>query len=278
MAQDRQRIPAQPAQPPRYGLLAAAPVVTDEEMRWALAGWNMVPEQCGVGGRVAIDCEGETVALVPDASPGTVEGGGFLVWAGDRCSTFGALGRDRAGLARRQLVATESYQIAEELWKGTFVNRALTDSASDELTTAAVSPLDAIARLEHGLARCGKGRRGMIHVTPQLLVHVAGAQAGAQTGNLWLTPTGNIIVADAGYDGSGPGNVAAGATQWAYATSMVEVRLGPIEVLDEMAVVLDRTVNTAVVIAHRAATVSWDECCHLAAEVSVPVPAIGGAG
>lgn len=296
MAQLRAPVTAPPARPPVYGLIAAAPEWTGDPDLRLPAGWSYQPEGCGLSGRLPVTCEGDTPAMDRFDRPGLVEGAALWVYAGDECTAAGSLTRDFIGRARRQLAATESYQLANELWTGSasvaanpdLPNRSLAGVAteSDTVTTVASSAADALGCLEAGLASALFGGQGMIHVTPQLLVHLVGQQLVLREGRVWTTPMGHIVVADAGYTGSGPGGVAAGATQWAYGTPMIFVRLGPVmtfpDNLDDArgwAEALHRDVNDVVVVAGRLAGYRWaNECAHVAAEVDVPVCAIGGAG
>lgn len=295
----RDLVEAPPATPPRYSLLIAAPSAVDG--RWE-AGFEFAPEGCGSSGRTAVDCFGGTEPLDPDDNPEVVGGEPFAVWAADRCSTFGYRARDYLGRARRQLAATESFQVAEEFWEGSLNgepslggqvidNRPLVDPTSDTLTDGPMSPTGALALLVAGLGRCGMGRQGMIHVTPQVLEHLVAVQAIYRDGASWYSAMGHLVVADDGYTGAGPGadgGVPASSSQWIYATSMVRIRLSPVQTvpaeLPEGApdpagwpVAVDPRSNEVLVIAQRLAAVTWDECCHLAAEVNLSVPLIGGA-
>jgi hypothetical protein len=256
--------------------------VVNEPGRWE-TGFAFEPSRCGAGGRTnLLFCD--PVTMTPDGASEVIEGDAFLVYASDRCSPVQQ--RDFAGIARAQLEAIRSFELAEELWTGSLglTQRSLTDPASDTVTNGPADPVDALACLEQGLARCNKGRRGMIHVTPQALIHLWSRQALRIEGGLVLTPLGTIVVSDAGYDGSGPGTVPAGASQWAYATSMVQVLLGGVEVVPPntdtpagLAEALDRSDDTVTVFATQ--PVSWknDQCCLLAAELDLSACLIGGA-
>lgn len=296
----RDLVEAPPATPPRYSLLIAAPTSTDG--RWE-AGFEFAPEGCASGGRTPVDCFGGTAVLDADDNPDKVGGDTFAVWAADRCSTFGYRARDYLGRARRQLAAIESFQIAEEFWEGslngqtslggqTIDNRPLVDPDSDTLTNGPADPVDALALLVGGLGQCGKGRQGMIHVTPQLLAQLAAAQAIYRDSGSWYTPMGHLVVADDGYTGAGPGEdggVPASGSQWMYATSMVRIRLGAVVTSPpELPVddtrnpsgwpaAVDPRTNEVLVIAQRLAGIGWDQCCHLAAEVDLAVPLLAGA-
>ena len=72
----------------------------------------------------------------------------------------------------------------------------------------------------------------MIHCTPQVLTHLVDRGSVIKEGNVWVTPMGHIVVADAGYSGDGPDADAADSTsQWMYGTSLLSVILGPVEII-----------------------------------------------
>jgi hypothetical protein len=291
----RENVQAPPPRPPLYGLLAAAPTIDDPELRFP-SGWAFVPEGCGNTGKLAVDLCGNTAAMSTggDSCPDVVEGEPVWIYAEDRGSSL--QGRDWQARAQRQLTATQSFELADELWNGTVTAAATPDlpnrwlsmaaAESDTLTTAATTPTAALGCVTQGLAEYLKGQQGMIHVTPQLLTHLTADSLVIRQGNLWVTAMGHIVVADAGYSGDGPGASAAGATQWMYGTPMISVRLGPIEVIPnslgearQLAQALDYTVNTIAVFAGRLAGFQWhNACAHVAAEVNLPICAIGGAG
>lgn len=276
-----------PAQPPRYGLLVAAPIIDGPLREWA-EGFEWLPENCAGGGREAITCLGDTALIEPDANPASTTGDPFVVWAGDECRTSGWQSRNIEARARRLLGAIESYEIANELWTGALrdsvvagsypmANPALTDATSDTVTNGPTSEVEALACLEYGYGVAARGAQGMVHMTTQALVHLATNGTVRRDGGLWVTPMGNIVVADAGYDGSGPGGVAAGASQWMYATEIVQVRLGTVEIVPgDIAQALDRSVNRLRYLAQRLVAVQASFCAHLAAEVDLSVCLVGG--
>lgn len=290
----RAPITAPTPRPPSYGLLVVAPTTTGDAERWPL-GFTFEPMQCAASGKLAVECIGNTAAMSgvvdEDASP-VVDGEPFLVVAGYQCSPFGFQARDWDGIVRAQLRAVRSFEVADQLWSDTLglaaedgtPFRPLNSLASDRVTGSAATITDALACVEQALGACLRGARGMVHMMPQLLVHAAAQQAVHREGNLWVTPMGNVVVADAGYDGSGPGGLAAGDTQFIYGTSMVEVRLSAEAVTPdpdnpdaEGFAGLERDQNTVEVFAYQLAGIVWDRCCHVAAEVDEPVCAIGGA-
>lgn len=293
MAQLRAVVQAPTPRPPVYGLLAAAPTVEDPDLRWA-GGWEFQPEGCGIGGRDSIACAGNTGLMEPERGPAMVSGDPFLVWGGDACSTMGSATRDWQGRARRQLQLIESYEVASELWDGTITqadsldNRYLAGPGvdSDTVTDGPSSPSIALACVEGALAVALRGQQGMVHVTPQLLTTLVAQQLVARQGNVWVTPNGHVVVADAGYSGDGPdGGAATTAYQWVYGTPIIQVRLGPVDIvpgsLDNargLAAAMNRGVNDIVVLANRLAGLQWtSECAHVAAQVNVGICLPGGA-
>lgn len=277
-------VPAPAAQPPRYSLLVAAEVITDDTTsRWEIDGITWAPEQCAGGGAAAVECFGNTAALDIPANPANAEADPFLVWAGDKCSAIGFQARDYEGRARRLLEATQSARVAHEFWQGEIAaaesldNVPLADASSDTVTTTEASVRNAFGLLEGALADCGDGRRGMIHVTPQVFTHAQSWGLVVQQGQLWVTAVGTIVVEDAGYPGTGPNGEPADTTQWAYATSLVQVRLSALDITPETFVeAFDREVNLVEYRAQRLALVQWDQCCHFAAEVNIATAALGG--
>lgn len=276
------------AEEPRPGSGALLPtlgraVTNVEEDR--LVGFTFNPENCGESGTIGVDpCVAASNKAIPDNEP-IVAAWPFGIWAGDKCSPT-ELGRDWRGRARRQLAATRSYQVARELWTGAEAddagapNRRLADVDSDVLTDDATSPTDALARLEQGLADCIKGARGVIHATRHAATFWAQLGLLRREGNQLLTFLDTIVIADAGYDGSGPdGQAATDGSQWAYATGMPIVRLGPESTFPEnMAQATNRSTNMVEFRAEQKAAVSWDGCCHLAVELELGWLDLGGAG
>jgi hypothetical protein len=275
-------ITAPPARPPVYGFLALIQDSTslDPQFRMALIDeFAWLPEACGIGGVFAVGCSPGNTALSIPASPSVVNGHGFVVWAGDKCSTFGTRNRDWQGLARRRLAATESALIAGEVWSGAiataqgYANRPLASVLSDTVTNGPAAVVPALAAVEQAVATLGHGAPGLIHCTVQTLTHLSAAFAIYKTGNVWVTASGNVVIADAGYNGSGPDGTPAGSSQWMYGTSLMSVRLGPPDI-GEPFVVWDT--NDEFVIAQRPVAVQWDHCVHVAAQVDIPVGLIGG--
>lgn len=269
-----QPVPAPLAGPPRFGLLVAANVLTDA-LRWE-GGYTFVPEACGLGG--TFDPCG-TVAFDPDLGhPDAVENIPFGIWEGDRCSVMGADLADLRARARRALEANQSQHIAAEFWTGDQAtaagwadNQRLAAGGGVPVAGTAVVPARAVGLLEGALAGQQGNRRGMIHVTVETLSALAAESVIRREGNLWLTPADHIVVADAGYPGTGPtGQAAAEDAMWAFATGLVTVRMSEVAVMpDDDRQAVDARVNSALFVASRVASAAWDGCALAAVSIDL---------
>lgn len=282
-------VPAAPATPPRHSLLAAAQVLDNDTTGWQV-GIAWTPEACGAGGVIPADCAPSPAREVP-ATPPAEQSHPFRVWAADECSTFGWQARDWQGRARRQLEATQSFQIARELWTGdlTRAEHAPGDRSpylADDTTVVGAIPggleqlLGAqLAVIETWATVCSGGRRVMLHMSPMVLA-AALVTAGDNfivANDLVVTARGNLVVADAGYPGTPPDGQADDGMEWVYASPLVQVRLDAVETLPSsladargLAEMIDRPSNTATVWAQRIVAYQLDPCCRFAAKVAVP--------
>lgn len=290
MVQMLQPIPAPLAEPPRPGSGALLPTLgrlVTEVTEDRQVGFAVNPENCGASGVEALDPCAVVATRTISENAEMVQAWAFNAWAGDKCAPW-ELGRDWRGRARRQLAASLSYQVAAELWTGASAaamsapNRSLASVDSDVLTAGATSPTDALAVLEYGLGDCMHGARGVIHATRHAATYWAQLGLLRREGNQLLTFLDTIVVADAGYDGSGPdGQAAQDGSQWAYATGIPIVRLGPERTIpdgDDVGAALNRSTNLIEYRAERRAAVGWDGCCHLAAELDLGWADLGGLG
>lgn len=275
------------AEPPVVGLIASlsGPYLENDAPLHAVdQGIHYQPEQVCDAPEATDPCDPGT--LTPLEQPDVVEAMPFLIWQADRCSTLGGAARNYQQRAVDALIGSESKQIAAEFWGGAqaqasgWPNRFLADNTfADVLSASPVSVSVALQCLEQALGDCGNGARGMIHCTRGL------AARWSELGNVFRSPTGviqtylgTIVVPDAGYDGSGPdGQAATDGSQWAYATSMVTVRRGPIDLYPgSVAEATDRDTNTVTFRAQRLATVTFDGCCHASIQIDLPICLLGG--
>lgn len=262
----KQAVGAPPAVPPRSGLLVVAQPAPGSD-RWQ-GGIRWTPEQTLGGGIVDVDCHGSTEELGQKDNPIWTEADPFLVWAEDHCSTLGSLARDFEGRARRALEATGSFYVAGELWKGTLAQSASLDNEwlthDPCLLETSAQPVDVAMRLiEQGLGQMLGGRRGMLHMSPAVLDALAVNNAIQLNGQVWLTPMGNVIVADAGYPGDAPDDQDDSTHQWIYGTPMIQYKLDPVNIVPGSlegfrAEATDKATNTTKVYAERLVLLQWD--------------------
>lgn len=295
MAQRYRSVEAPPIQPPLVSLLNTinAPVA---EHRFT-EGIAWLPEWVDDGHAIAINPDTGALASreasITDPIPAELKADPFVLWAGEKSSTLGNMGRDYVGRVRRKLEATRSHQAAAELWDGavglanSHAQNPFTAITSDRLSAVATPETTLVgwADMEMALSQALSGTRGMIHCTPNML-YTAVAQLGVRlNGSTWVTPMGNIVVCDSGYSGNGPGaggeNDADGSSQWIMGTGMVSAILGPLDVkprgiADREAIDIDD--NDVIVLGQQPIVFQWDTNIHLAMELNVGLPAdIGGA-
>lgn len=307
-----QPIPAPQLQPPRMGLVRSAVEVDDEltedvqdreaafdggvlQPSWA-GGLVFEPASCETTGPRPTGCDIDPPLDPKEASdnPGNVEYEPFLVLGSDKCSVMDRA-RDRRERARLQLIATESWQIAREVWEGGVArstdpdapNLYLASAATDVLSAAPLGFVSALALLEQSLLDCMHGARGMIHASPYTVTlwDQAGLVRTTDQGII-LTALDTIVVADAGYTGSGPGEDPGDAPEpadlavsgWAYGTGLVHLRRGLIYEVGDETSQIDRATNSWEVFVERPVAAYWSPCCQLGVNVSHTSDGTGGGG
>lgn len=150
-------------------------------------------------------------------------------------------------------------------------NVGLANAAATTLGGGAVGVVPAMSLLLEALADSLHGVRGMIHVPLEALPYLDFYGQVTTAGNQLLAGSSDhLVVAGSGYPGTSPAGAIPGAGfTWFYATSQVDVRLGPIDIFDP---VVDRLSNTAIARAIQAVIVSWDRQAHFAVQVCLPDP------
>jgi hypothetical protein len=289
-------VPSPQAAPPVTGLISTlAALGADQYLvddtgividgltnRWEM-GYGYNPEQTCQVGAMDDPCS-LTENMDPPGNPTNVVEIPGLIWAGDTCSSFGFSARDYRGRAQRALIAGESYIIAREFWTGLrataagWPNTFLAEAGTPVVGGGPFSVSAALGVLEQAIADTANGQPGVIHCSRQL------GSAFSELGNTFRqvgtgiiqTYLGTVIVADAGYPGTGPGNAAPGAgEQWAYATLIPTVRRSPIEVIpDTFEEATDRALNSISFRAERIAGVTIPPCTLIGVPVSLGLPVI----
>lgn len=265
--------------PPNRGLIVSANEAANQDARWE-NGYAYAPENVNQNDTVADACSYGTAHSQPNAAQVTFNP--YIIEAFDQCSSFAFQSRDYVGRAQRLLLASQEKKLAHEFWSGTqaqasgWANNYLANSHAANFTEVGtgLSPEQALACLEMALSHCGSGVRGMIHCSADLFTHWSYAgHAFERVGKLIITQNDTIIVCSPGYDGSGPDNAApVNGAVWAYATGIVNVRLGDVVVVpDTMAEAIDKSLNTVKYGAYRAGAADWDNVCHFAVSVNINV-------
>lgn len=275
-------ITAPEATPPRLGLLASARIVVDgsdiepgtDGDRW-IEGVAWDTEDCG--DYVTVDPCGSSYTQNPtSASDGGVYTP-FVVEAAVECSTFGSasgIPTEFERRARRKLAAVRQEAIEEELWGGPLAQASSWSNAylraSSGLTTpegtAALGVITALAVLEEAIADGSSHHRGMIHATHATVTQWAAEGLLRREGTLILTVHDTIVVPGRGYDGKSPSGVAYSTDRaWAYASPLVSVRLGQVDVgltqrVDDSLPAIVTSTNSVLVRAYQFAAATFDPC------------------
>jgi hypothetical protein len=249
-------------QAPATGLvsLARRPDMADD--RWML-GYEYRPEVPAGGARN----RGTTSTTLGAAIGGTtaisdrVSTIPVYLTVEDAESSFSFRSVDISNRVRRELEAYTSKLLAHEFWTGEIAgadglpNRVLAGPDTIDITgdfgAGALAPQAAVAALMQALADHGMAD-GMIHCSRYVGLRMPDAWRNEQT----LEDHGFVVVADSGYPGTGPGGET--GPNWAYATEIVNVRLGEIELVPmDLPASIDRASNTVTYRAQRVGAVDF---------------------
>jgi hypothetical protein len=265
------------AAPPTTGLVASAERPPDTGQRWE-QGFSWIPERCGTGYQLVAWCTTSNPGTYPPPHPTGVYYRPPGVRFAQQCTTLG--GEPDTERLRRTAEATTPYVIARELWDGalgatdswtiagtTHTNQRLADPTATTVTSPATILRDDLAALEHAAVEASRGQRVMLHV-PTLVTGSLGEYV-RRVGQDLLTRQDNLVVVDAGYPGTGPNAETVGATAWAYATSMVQIRVSPLEVITDPTQTVDHTTNTVTAWAERVFAATFDPCVHFAVQITI---------
>lgn len=249
--------------PPTTSLLTAADLIVEEDNRWE-NGFEIEGEGCGSA--AAWDDCGADLKCISDARQNS-SFIPYVVYSTDSCSTWGYAKSDerdyRSARLLRNLAASESYIVEQELWGDTLGlgNPKIADTST--ITNATALPiLKAVAQIEDAAGDLAKGAGVMIHMRPYQFTLLAAERILEEDDGRWFTPMGSIVVPGRGYAGTGPaGQAATTSEEWIYATAIVEIRLGDLFTIDNPQDVIERTTNDVVLISERKAIASFDPTC-----------------
>lgn len=245
---------------PRSSILNVADLITYQDDR--LGG--------GVGFRPDGSPEGAVYDVCGSLSipAGTVttakEFDAFGIVAEDHSSSFGFQVGEYQERAIRKLTSVTPCLIEREFYLNTLGltnNVALASAAATTVTTGAVPVLAGLALAEDTIAtETLGGYRGIIHVRPSILTLLTNLQVVRREGNIWLTPTDNIVLPGRGYTGESPDNDAPAAdSEWIYLTAGIQIHRGPVRPTpDSIGEAMNRSQNTITFYAQQEVAVVWD--------------------
>lgn len=267
------------------GLLQTVRAISESDPHWQ-GGLTFLPNGCIPAQTVDPQCDGDFTPVTAQDLPPVVDFIPYMVIAAGHCTSLvGSSGSELGARIRAAVELAQGAQIETELWYGTLAQNGswpnfFLAGGSDNFQNLtpgadeAIPGLYALSALQAGLASCNGGARGMIHAARQTVTMWQSMNLLRREGNVILDLYDNFVVAGAGYDGGGPDGDFddTGNTQWAYATGIVDVRLGAIDSVpgvDQIAAALNRGNNDFVWTAQRFAAATWDGCCHIGTRVNV---------
>lgn len=268
-----QPVPGVPAAPPASGLVVSA--ARPDIARWE-RGLAWVPERCGTSYRLTAWCDDTANYTPPRAGSAYYEP--VTLDVADECSTLG--GPVDVERVRRVAEAQFPFAVARELWSGELAaaspfdvrgtpaaNAYLASADADVVGASAATARVGMGRLEQAAMEATHGQPVMLHVPVLLLAQLDGYVR--PVGQTLVTLAGNLLVADAGYRGTGPAGQTVGATAWAYATPPVAVLASPWVINPDDQADVDRATNTRTTWASRQFAATFDPCVHLATEITI---------
>lgn len=264
-------------------LLGSAIDPQDPNVRWQ-EGFAWRPEACPAFQPVAPCGDVTTEILESDGGVEFYQPTGYRVT--DVCTTRN-VGFDVERVSR-MAEAVLSQAMATELWTGATTKANPYDIAPGEpdldgttgatnsylagptatiITTATSDPMEALGLLEEQARQQLGGQQCFLHVPVRIATQL-GAQI-RRVGDMLMTQTDAVIVADPGYPGTGPdGTDPTAPGIWCYATGAVTKRIDPLETYVQPVQTVDRRTNRRQVWAQRLFAASFDSCCHFAMNIT----------
>ncbi len=298
-------VEAPPLLPPTAGLLQVAAVIDHaaDDDRW-FDGLRWTPPNdrpvnlatvCWGGSAFAGDRSATAAGFTTP----------FAVISHDSCHAASFSEGEFRRRAAEALEAQEPAAVEAEFERGTLVTANprlaeatsghvyLASTANSQATQLALTPKDALAALDEGIARWAKGL-GMIHAPSYVIAQWVAARAvniaefesrdqplDPKT-RLLFSPNGNPIIAGSGYFGASPDlAVVPGLTpathtaMWAYATDLVVVhRQADVSFLaDDIGSSMDRQLNEVTFRAYRMYAVQWSRLLHASVKINTVLAA-----
>lgn len=207
----------------------------------------------------------------------------FTVYGSYKCSTVGRPVSEAHAIALGRLKRNKERAIEQIFWTGNTTVGSVSPSLQGGNDSCGVLPVDltplagalstvsAIATLESAIADCIPGGVGVIHFNYGFLPYMASNYLVNEKDGKFYSPSGQLIIAGAGYPGTGPGNIPAAAGEtWLFATGPMAVYESDIFYTANEDQSIDRRVNSITYIAEQTFSVIW-ECCLFAVRVALCV-------
>jgi hypothetical protein len=207
----------------------------------------------------------------------------FTVYGNYKCSTGGRPAGDSRAISAHRLDRNKERGVEQIFWTGMSSVGPINPSLQGGNESCMVLPVDltpingsldiigAIAALESNIADCIPGGLGVIHVNYGVLPYlVHNLLARKENDGNFYTPSGQLVIAGAGYPGSGPGNVPASPGEtWVFATGPIAVYASDIFFTpSDISQAIDRSLNNISFYAEQTYSVIW-ECCSFAVRVNL---------
>jgi hypothetical protein len=181
-------------------------------------------------------------------------------WSQAKLDTYIA---GRTGLVR-------SARLAAQVERAPYTSNATPHlaSAAQDVSTADVTPVGALAAIEDALSHLLGSGTGMIHLTPGLATRLRGALVFDSSGA--RTVSGHKVVVDGGYLGVSPATDAVVAgEQWIYGSGPVAYKASSFETIGLGYETFDRARNVQYAYGHQFAVAIFEPCSVVAARVDV---------
>lgn len=263
-----------------YGILSAIEPIHLSDPHWQTGlEWEL---DCSVA-------VSSTLPPCPDpvAEKGTDDGlvfcsaDPFTVYGSYKCPPVGRPANEAAVIATNRLRRNKERGVEQIFWTGItpvgIINPSLqggNDSCGiapiDLCPIKALNPVAAIAALESNIAECVPGGLGVLHVTFGFLPYLAANHLLFERDGKLYTPSGQLIIAGAGYPGSGPGNVpAAPGETWIFASGPVAVYYSDVFLTpSHIDQAIDRSLNNVTFFTEQTFAVIF-ECCLFSIRISL---------
>jgi len=262
----------------RYGLFNAASIL-DLPAHGSAGGVQYEPDTCGIARLYTAECPitDQDPKTLTDTSP-TMTSTPFIAYASVLCAPVGRIGEEQSRRAVARLYAGEQTAVELALWNGGGVGAtpALTLASATIVPSALTTLGGRLSALEEAFYSA-YGYQGTVHVNTAIVGAAAfgnlvvRADPQPEVPGIMVTPLGSRWSLGAGYDITGPANVApAAGSVWAFITPNITVWQSDVFAPDPNQT-FARTTNQRTAIAEREYAVGYD--CPAVFAIQLPLEA-----